>query len=261
MKRKLPLVSVIVPCYNHEKYVQECIESVVNQTYKNIELIVIDDGSSDNSPKILQDLSKKYNFCFEHQKNRGLSGTLNKALELTSGKYICNLASDDYWELTKIEKQVSIMEANQNLGFCYSDYTFVDKNSNPINENTYFKNITGYAFRRMLISNFVAAVTVMIRKDVFSEVGAYDAEMPIEDWYMWLKITKKYPIQSMGEKLAFYRMHGKNFSSDHKKMLNYELKIISLWKKEAFTYLFARLNAYRRFLKLLWKRKDSNDSI
>ena len=81
-KRMQPLVSVIVPCYNHEKYVEKTIESIVNQTYKNIELIVIDDGSKDNSTIILEKLSRQYNFYYEHQHNIGLPATLNKMIKM-----------------------------------------------------------------------------------------------------------------------------------------------------------------------------------
>ena len=110
MNKILPLVSVIVPCYNHEKYVEETIESIVNQTYENIELIVIDDGSKDASPQIIEELSKKYNFKFIHRSNKGLSATLNEGIRLSQGKYISVCASDDKLKLDKIEKQVKFME-------------------------------------------------------------------------------------------------------------------------------------------------------
>lgn len=85
---KKPLVSVVISSYNHEPYIEQTIESIVNQTYSNIEIIVFDDGSTDNSPVILDKLSKKYNFYFERQKNIGLSATLNKGLYLSKGKYL-----------------------------------------------------------------------------------------------------------------------------------------------------------------------------
>ena len=86
-EENIPLVSVVVPCYNHEKYVKETIESIVNQTYKNIELIVIDDGSKDNSVKVIQELADKYGFTFIHRPNKGLSATLNEGIRLSKGKY------------------------------------------------------------------------------------------------------------------------------------------------------------------------------
>ena len=99
-----PLVSVVIPCYNHEKFVQDCIQSVIDQTYENIELIIIDDGSKDNSVKVIQELADKYGFTFIHRPNKGLSATLNEGIRLSKGKYFSAIASDDILFLEKIEK-------------------------------------------------------------------------------------------------------------------------------------------------------------
>ena len=105
-----PLVSVIIPCYNHQNYVEKSLKSVFDQTYKNIEIIVIDDGSKDNSVNILKELQKNNHFILECQENMGVCKTLNKAISMSKGKYIAILASDDYWDLPKIEKQVKVLK-------------------------------------------------------------------------------------------------------------------------------------------------------
>ena len=112
---KQPLVSIIISCYNHQDYITACIESIVRQTYKNIELIVIDDGSSDNSAQILEQLSQKYSFSFAQQQNMGLTKTLNKALAKAKGKYIAPIGSDDILMLDKTEKQVDFLENNSSI--------------------------------------------------------------------------------------------------------------------------------------------------
>lgn len=120
-KKDSPLVSIVVPCYNHANYVRETIESIVNQTYKNIELVVIDDGSTDNSVEIIQKLAKNYNFTFIYRPNKGLSATLNEGMNLSKGKYFCACAcaSDDLYIIDKIEKKVKFMEENPQYGMSY----------------------------------------------------------------------------------------------------------------------------------------------
>src|ERR1700749_4411087 len=98
MQNENPLVTVVIACYNHEKYIRQSIESVINQTYKNISFYVIDDGSKDKSFEIIEELSKKYGFVAIRQENKGLCATINYSIkEYARGKYISFLASDDYW--------------------------------------------------------------------------------------------------------------------------------------------------------------------
>ncbi len=109
-----PLVSIIVPSYNHARYINQCIESIYQQTYQYFELIVIDDGSKDNSKEVLIDLHNKYEFTLVFQENQGVAYTLNRGIkEFAIGKYITFCASDDYWVIDKLEKQVVFMENNQ----------------------------------------------------------------------------------------------------------------------------------------------------
>ena len=107
------LVSVLVPCFNHAKYIETCILSVINQSYKNIELIVLDDGSTDGSYEIAEQLKLKFDFKLIKQDNRGLAATLNRAIiEFSNGDYVAICASDDYFPINKIEKQVGFMQLN-----------------------------------------------------------------------------------------------------------------------------------------------------
>ena len=109
-----PYVTVVVPSYNHAQYIKKCIMSIINQTYKNFQLIVIDDGSSDNSVDIIQDLSEMYGFTFIVQENKGVAATLNRAIrEYCVGDYFTFCASDDFWTSDKLEIQVAFMEENR----------------------------------------------------------------------------------------------------------------------------------------------------
>lgn len=253
MSKKPPLVSVIVPCYNHEKYVEETIESIVNQTYKNIELIVIDDGSKDASPQIIHKLSKKYNFKFIHRPNRGLSATLNECIELSKGKYVSVCASDDKLKLDKVEKQVKFMENNLHYGMCYGKVILFEDNGNetPL-EIKHSRG--GWIFDDLIVNQFhIPAVSNMIRKSVFQDVGVFDENLWVEDWDMWLRIANKYQIGYLDEYLAYYRQHETNISKQGWKMYEAKVSALKKWKE---------LDNYDQIMKiwqLKWFRALSRD--
>ena len=233
MREKFPLVSVIVPSYNHEKYIVECIESIVNQTYKNIELIVIDDCSTDDSVSIIKKLSEKHKFIFiQHKENKGLSFTRNEGLEIATGKYSCGCASDDYYVLEKIEKQVYYMEKHPQYMISYSDRIKVYENGIQRRlSNKYYRS--GNLFEDMLMGKlFIAPQTVMYRSEVFNEVGPYDISLAVEDYDMYLRIAKKFEIGYLGEYLCYYRSHKGNTVNNIEKMESETEKILNKWKNE-----------------------------
>jgi alpha-1,3-rhamnosyltransferase len=207
-----PLVSVIVPCYNHEKYLTECIDSIMNQSYTNFELVVIDDGSKDDSFKVLKELQKKYNFNLIHQKNRGLSATLNRGIqEFSKGKYITFCASDDYWCLDKLEKQVEFMEKNQEFPMCYGNTYYINIDSVPvIQKNKNFRG--GWLFDDIFTYKIHPPVNYMYRAKIFNEVGYYNESMYAEDYYMNLKIASRFPIGYLNEYISYYRIDFKKYN-------------------------------------------------
>lgn len=228
--KEMPLVSVVVPCYNHEKYVKETIESIINQTYKNIELIVIDDGSKDNSVSVIKELADKYGFTFIHRPNKGLSATLNEGIRLAKGKYFTACASDDIFMLNKIEKQVEFMESNPEYGMCYGKIVYFEDSI----ENTYEypnSNKQGWVFDDLLnYGCFIPTPSTFMKKEVFETVGEYDENLWIEDWDMWLRISQKYQVGYIDEYLAYYRKHDTNISSQSLKMYKAEKQILEKYK-------------------------------
>lgn len=247
------LVSVIIPSYNHEKYITKSIEGVVNQTYNNIELIVIDDGSTDTSPKIIDKLAEQYKFTFIHRPNKGLSATLNECISLSSGKYICVCASDDIYLEDKIEKQVNFMESNQKYGMSYGKIILLkdDGIETPL---TIKYSRSGWIFDDLVVNHFsIPAVTCMIRRSIITKLGGFDENLWVEDWDMWLRIANEIEIGYIDEYLAYYRKHETNISSNSWKM--YEAKKDALLKWE-------KLDSYNKILKvweLKWFRALSKD--
>lgn len=204
-----PLVSIVVPSYNHQKFIEKCITSIVTQSYKNFELIVIDDGSTDNSQKILSELQSQYGFTLICQENLGLPRTLNKAIQqFSNGKYVTFCASDDYWLPGKLEKQIVFMENNPHIPMCYGKAYVVDEDDIVIEKLTIEKNKKlrgGDIFKDILLMEFHPPVNYLFRKNIFDELGYYREDIFTEDLYMNLRISSKYQIGYIDEFLICYR--------------------------------------------------------
>jgi len=211
MKNLTPLVTVIIPSYNHEKYIQESLEGIKRQTYANIEFFVVDDGSKDNSVELLQKLQPEYNFQLILQKNRGLCKTLNSIVrQRATGKYISICASDDIWEPKKLEWQVNFMESNPEYGMCYGKAITINENSEPVKSYTNENVKGGYIFDSLLVREFHPPVSYMYRADVLEKVGYWREDMALDDFYMNLKIAEEYPIGFIDEFIFSYRIHDEN---------------------------------------------------
>lgn len=215
-EKDMPLVSVVVPCYNHEKYVTETIESIVNQTYKNIELIVIDDGSNDSSVEVIQELVDKYGFTFIHRPNKGLSATLNEGIGLSKGKYFSAIASDDYWALSKIEKQVKMMEVDKNIVMSFTEFKEVDENNNINGKGKYSnRNNPIYNFENVLMYADLPPASLLMRLEQLQKIGGFSEELRVEDLHVWLNLLKDGGYAKIvPEPLAYYRIHDNNTHSN-----------------------------------------------
>jgi alpha-1,3-rhamnosyltransferase len=252
--KNMPLVSVVVPCYNHEKYVKETIEGIVNQTYENIELIVIDDGSTDNSVQVIQELANKYKFVFIHRANKGLSATLNEGIILSKGKYFCACASDDVYVLDKIESQVDFMQSNIEYGMCYGNTIQFD-NHNNIKKKKVKNPKSGFIFNDLIFRCFVTAPTAFIRSEVLNDLGGFDNDSWMEDWDMWLKISEKYKIAYIDEYFTYYRLHNANISKNIVKMHEAGDYILAKYKKNKLYQKAKRRRDIRYFYAMSRKHK------
>ncbi len=228
-EKEMPLVSVVVPCYNHEKYVKETIESIINQTYKNIELIVIDDGSKDNSVSVIQELADKYGFTFIHRANKGLSATLNEALKWCNGQYVSFIASDDIMRTYKIEEQVEYLEK-------YTETIGVFGAVEVLYKNGYKKEIVAnkksYSFDDIFLHKHnLPAPTSMIRIENIKKIGGFREDFIIEDWVMWLDLTKDGgKLDYLDRVFASYRRHDGNLSGQFDKMFIGRMQTVEAFK-------------------------------
>ncbi|WP_158248658.1 glycosyltransferase family 2 protein [Chromobacterium sinusclupearum] len=207
---KAPLVSVIVPSYNHQDYIEDCINSIFNQTYENFEVIVIDDGSNDNTVSKLQALQERYQFTLVVQENIGLAATLNKGIsEYAGGDYIAFCASDDYWLPEKLQKQVDFMTATPNAYMCFGKAIAIDEHgkeleSKTLNINNGLKG--GMVFEDIILMKFHPPVNQMFKKEVFKLLGLYPVGLWTEDLYMNLKICREFEIGYIPEFISAYRI-------------------------------------------------------
>lgn len=215
-----PLVSVVVVSYNHAKYIRENLDSIKAQTYQNIELIVADDASQDDSVEVFEQWLSENNYPARknfHKKNTGLATMLNECTEMLTGKYVKFIAADDFLHPESIAKCLEkLEELGEEFGMVFTDTFAVDGKSEVKGDFADYSalgNIPKEQFRKELIkANRIAALTVLLRTDTLKSTGKYDSKFLAEDYYRWLKINEKYFIAYIDEKLAYYRLHGENIS-------------------------------------------------
>lgn len=203
---ELPLVTVIALCFNHQKYVKASLNSVWKQDYPNIQLLIVDDASTDGSVEEIENLllDRPYVAFIQHKTNVGNCKSFNEALKLAQGKYIIDLATDDVLLPTRVSKQVFAFEqSNIPYGVCFSNASCIDadgkflRNHYPIEQTTGKAKIdvpTGWVFKTLVEKHFLCPPTLMFKTDVLQEMGGYDETLEYEDFDIWLKISRKYPF-------------------------------------------------------------------
>ncbi|KXI22134.1 glycosyltransferase family 2 protein [Photobacterium sanguinicancri] len=208
------LVSIIMPCYNVSKFVRDSIESVFMQTYKNWELILINDCSTDNTLDIIREVAAKDNrvVVLSNLENKGGAISRNLAVDIAKGRYIAFLDSDDIWRKDKLKIQISFMKRN-NFGFTFSDYT-------PFSESkssTTLNSIIGprsVSYRRLLHNNVIGCLTVVYDVTFYGKF-LFPISKKRHDFALWLQMLKKFDVaNNVGIDLAYYRIHSNSLSSN-----------------------------------------------
>lgn len=207
------IVSVILPAHNGEKYISKAIDSVLNQTYKNIELIVVDDFSVDSTQSIVQSYNDPRVKYYYSEKNRHIAYSLNKGISLARGEYIARIDCDDIWELDKLEKQIQFLDDNSTYGAVFSKVNVIDENGTLANDkfpevyrlynDKNFETQKEWLHYFLFYGNVLCHSSVVMRKDVLDIVGNYNLTcVPGEDFELWTRIATKYPIKLFEEKMV-----------------------------------------------------------
>lgn len=227
MNNSNPLVSVVIPCYNHENFVQDSIQSVIDQDYENIELIIIDDGSQDGSVIKIQEMVESckerfIRFEFRSRANVGLSATLNEALDWCKGDFYSPIASDDMMLSNKILDQVELLIRNSEVVGVFGAVQKINEKNEKLDEIRQPDKI--FEFDDLIYTeHFLPAPTQMLRLNALKEIGGYIEGMIIEDWYIYLKILEKgNKILYKDDLYCYYRIHeGNTFSNPYSMGLGY----------------------------------------
>ncbi len=225
-----PLVTVIIASYNHGTYIEQSIQSVLDQTYPNIELLVIDDGSTDDSVERIQRLQAQHGFDFRVQQNQGLTNTLNGAIARAKGSLIVPFGSDDIMMPDRIAVQVAYMDGKPEVGICAGNIELIDAEGNLFPEKRQRRDVP---FRRLDFDDmflerkpYPPAPTLMIRREALDKVGGFDPSIRLEDLYIELKITHAgYFIDGLNVVMARYRKHATNSYKNHRFMIDSILSI------------------------------------
>lgn len=206
-------VSVIIPVYNAAKYIDKTIESALNQTYKNIEIILVDDCSKDNSRQIIEKYVARHENIIYHlqEKNSGAAVARNTALQIAKGRYVAFLDSDDLWYPEKIEKQLKLMKQN-NAAICYTAIEMIDENDRLIKEKRRVIDKVNYKF--LLKNTMLATSSVVIDRKLIG-----DFQMPLirsgQDYATWLLLMRNGTVAyGINEALVKYRKSENSLSSN-----------------------------------------------
>lgn len=207
--------------FNSEAYISEAINSVINQTFTNWELILIDDASTDKTLEKVQPFLDTHTniILLKNDKNRGAAITRNKGIEVATGDYIAFLDGDDIWKPNKLEKQVAFMEDN-NCGVCFSSYDLINEKGKPLQKT--IKALPILTYEKLLKSNYIGNLTGIYNVKTLGKITAYNLRKR-QDWLLWLTAIKKSmkPAKSIQESLAYYRVRETSMSSNKINLIKY----------------------------------------
>lgn len=235
---------MVIPSFNHGAYIQTCIESVICQDYRNIELIIIDDGSTDDSidrirEKITACMNRFTRFEFRSRNNKGVAETINEAIDWATGSYFAAIASDDLLHPNKTSILLRNIDNEQSdvVGI-FSSCELINQNGAVVGNRSFATNYL--TFNEIITCKYsIPASSQLLRLEKVREVGGYPAQLGIEDWYMWLALTNKgYKLKIISDFLVQYRHHDDNTSKNPSIMFEARKIILSSYKNHPL-YLYA----------------------
>lgn len=274
----IPMVSIIIPCYNHEKFIIRTLESVIADNYPNKEIILINDGSKDESDAVIRQwlsaAAQKELVTYINRANKGICATLNEMIGLAKGKYILPLASDDCLYGNNIAKRVAILQEHPHKSVLLNDAFVIDDDDKVIMQSSstdYWKaDKAQYENDEDILENCikaprVAGPVIFYRKDIFNVIGKFPEDIEFEDWYFYQRAASLNLIHFVDFKVALYRLHGNNFSGTNSPHgLRIAKSTLKVYKKNfcfypGIKYKMLGIKCYLRvlawFIKLTLKRR------
>jgi glycosyltransferase involved in cell wall biosynthesis len=215
----VPLVTAAVPTYNRARFLPAALESVFAQTFRDYEVVVVDDGSTDETPSVLAPYLERIRYV--RQENAGRSAARNACIRGAGGRYVSFLDSDDAWVPEKLELHVALLEARPEVGMVHGHVDVIDADGRPVPEATEFhhrlwsaanRNGTSYAGYALECRCFSSATT--FRASVFERVGLYDESLALDDYELYLRVAMDFEIAFLERTVALYRSHGENMNPE-----------------------------------------------
>jgi glycosyltransferase involved in cell wall biosynthesis len=214
----MPTASVIMPCFNHERFIADSVESVLAQTQPDLELIIVDDGSVDDSWKIICGLAAADARIkpIRHERNGGASRSRNDGIRAATGEFIGFCDADDIWEPEKLKSQIALLQSSPDHAVTYSDAAIIDETGHATGKD--FSGLfpvparpSGWLFPELVRKNFINIQTVLMRRDCVQRAGYFDEDIKwIEDWWYWVRLSRRFRFVYSGERLARYRVHSRS---------------------------------------------------
>jgi glycosyltransferase involved in cell wall biosynthesis len=240
------LVSVIIPSYNHGNFLSRAIDSVLSQTYRNVEIIVVDDGSSDNTKQVAESFP---HVVYVYQHNQGLSAARNTGIDHSKGKYLLFLDADDWLSVDAIKKDLDILIEHPEAAFVSGGHVKINDAGKILEEVR--EDIRSHHYLHFLQGNYIGMhATVLYARWIFDKFRFDTTLRACEDYDLYMKISRRFPVLHQPDVIAYYRIHGSNMSGDTTLMLNSVLHVLN--RQEADLKTAEEINALQRGRKI-WK--------
>ena len=270
----MPRVSIIIPTYNCARYIGRALDSVCAQTYKDYEILVVDDGSTDDTKDVVMQYGRKVTYLY--QQNRGVSAARNHAILKANGELLAYLDADDMWYPEKLERQVAFLDVHQECGMVHSEMSVINEQDEILHlrfyEETKRSVPQGYCVQQLLTRCHIQILTVVERRDTFDHVGGFDERLPIaQDYLHWIMIAAEgQALGYLAEPLGKYRWRTGSLIGNHPRLLEdylricdillYEKPIASRHGAECSDILRARSYKVQRELAYLDRVEGRNES-
>lgn len=227
-------ISVVIPTYNRKDMVKRAISSVLGQSYGVLEVIVIDDGSTDGTEDALEAFTRDARFRYRRQENRGQSAARNAGIAMAVGDVIAFLDSDNFWHEEKLERQLAFWDHNSFFDILYSDVVPVDLSGRPlVPELPVTLRPSGNILKTLITCNCVTNNTVLVPKRCFREMGGFDEELRVaEDFELWLRFATRYSFGFHPEKVSYYCVEGERLSAQQELTIDANVNIMKDFVKK-----------------------------
>lgn len=216
-----------MPAYNSAKFLPDSIESILSQTYQPYEIIIVDDGSTDNTKEVISRFIQRIKYIRLEQ-NRGAPAARNIGIQSAQGKYIAFIDADDIWMPEKLQVNVEYLETHSEVGMIYSKHINIDEEGNFFSDASKKQLPSGNIFLRLFSQeNFIVTPSVVIREEIFKTIGLFDEQLfNCQDWDMWLRIAFYFPVAGINKPLLKCRRNPRSLSKNRNNVLKYQKAVI-----------------------------------